>query len=104
MSLPQIPAHLAKVFNLYVEELRSVRLAADGYLAANLSPEQKSEFVNLVHRLKGSSGFFAFADLAEVCRNTETILLTEHSEEKKLAAVSKLGEGILAFLSGLDSK
>ena len=68
---PEIPENLEKALILYVEDLGAIISLLTNYTKDQSNLDSVKE---AVHRLRGSSGFFCFQEIATACEKAENDL------------------------------
>ena len=75
-QLPPIPNELKAVFVIYLKELKenlevfSPKTSSETFI---FSEQEQKDFQQRFHRLKGSSGFFQFKEIAELAKEGEKL-------------------------------
>ena len=104
-QLPSIPSELKAVFVIYLKEFKdnlevfSPKKSNETFV---FSEQEQKNFQQRFHRLKGSSGFFQFKELAELAKEGEQ-LFTSIPASQNLPHYQRIVDSLTRHLEEIEA-
>ena len=97
MNWPEIPSSLDHALSLYRDELAmAITVLNDCLQTWNAENQKRAQ--EIVHRLRGSSGFFGFSEIVSLCEQAEKEL------QKNTIPLSRLAKELPPFHAALTQR